>query len=496
MIIGISEAQEKIINEILNPYFKEFSFFYYGSRVKGGFEATSDLDILIKAKNEPKKNKISFETLERIKDNFVKSDLPFLVNFSDYAGIDERFYGGIKGQLIRVDFVLKKIEQFATVTSSKRIFLKDYVKEGIPFWRSKEVIEQFKGVDISTELFIDKKKYSEIREKFGVPEIGDILLTSVGTIGIPYLVKNHAKFYFKDGNLTWIKSITKDINSKYLFLWLGSSVGRGIIDGYLIGSSQKALTINSLKKIEIPVPSITVQKKIAGILSAYDDLIEKNNKRIKILEEMAQILYKEWFVDFKFPNHQNTKFINSELGKIPEGWEVELVENILDRRKAGNKYNQSNVLKEGKTLVIDQSTNEILGYHNNEADHKASLESAIIIFGDHTCKMQMMIESFSVGENVIPFVAKNKSLSSFVYLLVKSLVNTKEYKRHWTELINNKIILPSLGLQLEYSNKISFQIKKVNELKRVNKNLKQTRDLLLPRLISGELSVENLEVQI
>ena len=231
----------------------------------------------------------------------------------------------------------KKINDFAQVTSSRRIFLKDYVESGVPFWRSKEIIEQFKGKNISTTLFISQSRYQEIKNRFGVPQKGDILLTSVGTIGIPYLVKNDNAFYFKDGNLTWIKNMSDAVDPKYIFLWLSSPIGQKKIESYLIGSSQKALTIDSLKRIPISLPPVQIQRKITAILSAYDDLIENNNKRIKILEEIAQKLYKEWFIDFKFPGHENTKFIESEIGRIPQEWKVMPLNSQLAELEAGKR---------------------------------------------------------------------------------------------------------------------------------------------------------------
>jgi len=127
-----------------------------------------------------------------------------------------------------------KLGEVAEITSSKRIFYSDYVHQGVPFWRSKEIIEQFNKKTISTELFISITKYNEIKENFGGPQANDILLTSVGTLGIPYLVKNSDCFYFKDGNLTWIRNIkTQALNPKYLFLWLGSQQGRDSLGGVI-----------------------------------------------------------------------------------------------------------------------------------------------------------------------------------------------------------------------------------------------------------------------
>ena len=112
-----------------------------------------------------------------------------------------------------------KLGEILEITSSKRIHAEDYVETGIPFYRSKEVIQLGKGEMISEVLHISHEQYNAIKSKFPVPIIGDILLTSVGTIGIPYYVTD-ANFYFKDGNLTWFRKFDNSINSKYLLFWM------------------------------------------------------------------------------------------------------------------------------------------------------------------------------------------------------------------------------------------------------------------------------------
>jgi len=102
-------------------------------------------------------------------------------------------------------FACKPLGKLCNITSSKRIYASEYVSTGVPFYRSKEVIQKHDGEAINTELFISEEKYNEIKNKFGVPTKGDMLMTSVGTLGIPYIVKASEKFYFKDGNLTWYK---------------------------------------------------------------------------------------------------------------------------------------------------------------------------------------------------------------------------------------------------------------------------------------------------
>lgn len=260
------------------------------------------------------------------------------------------------------------------------------------------------------------------------------------------------------------------------------------------GATREALTKESIENFEITIPnSKKSQDKIANILLNYDKLIENNNKRIKILEEMAQKIYKEWFVDFKSPNYENATFKQTDLGKIPTDWEIVLVESLLKRLKAKNKYTQENVLSQGKIIVIDQSTSDYLGFHNNLPDFIATPKQPLIIFGDHTCKMQMLVEDFSIGPNVIPITSDSVPIT-FLYYLIDSLIETKEYKRHWNDLIAQKVILPSKQLTLDFSQKITPLMAMINLLKHINQTLKQTRDILLPRLISGEIDVENMEV--
>jgi type I restriction enzyme, S subunit len=157
-----------------------------------------------------------------------------------------------------------KLCELAEITSSKRIFYSEYVSTGIPFYRSKEIIDKHNRREIKTELFITENRFNDIKEKFGVPVKDDILLTSVGSLGIPYLVKENDVFYFKDGNLTWFRMINKSkIDVSFLLTWLNSRVGKQKLDEVTIGSTQSALTISGLKTVEITLPPLSEQRAIA-----------------------------------------------------------------------------------------------------------------------------------------------------------------------------------------------------------------------------------------
>lgn len=197
------------------------------------------------------------------------------------------------------DWPLVKLNEIVEITSSKRVKRADYVDEGVPFFRSKEVIERSKGNDISTELFITEEHFQKIFTKFGAPEVGDILLTSVGTLGVPYQVQADDRFYFKDGNLTWFRNFKDTVNPKFLYYWLTSPVAKRKFDEVTIGSTQKALTIVALKSLELNLPPSEIQNQIVEMLDSLDGKLANNRQTNQTLEQIAQAIFKSWFVDFE-----------------------------------------------------------------------------------------------------------------------------------------------------------------------------------------------------
>jgi restriction endonuclease S subunit len=175
----------------------------------------------------------------------------------------------------------KKLGEVCEITSSKRVYLSDYVNSGIPFFRGKEISELKKSKTASDILYIKESKFSEFKSKFGAPKKDDILITAVGTLGNIYRVNLDYDFYFKDGNLIWLKNPT--VNSKLLEILL-DHYKRELLKG-VIGSTQKALTIIGIKKVKLPIPSLPEQQKIADFLCSIDNLIEAKSAEIEKTEE-------------------------------------------------------------------------------------------------------------------------------------------------------------------------------------------------------------------
>ena len=245
-----------------------------------------------------------------------------------------------------------KLKGFCSITSSKRIYAADYVEDGIPFVRGKEVVQRFFGSGpLESELFISSTKFETLRDRFGAPTAGDLLLTSVGTLGVPYLVTDGDEFYFKDGNLIWFRNFD-GLNSKFFYYWIQSRAGRVQLAKCTIGTSQAAYTIERLKEIEAPKHSSDQQKRIADILSVYDDLIENNRRRIALLEEAARLLYREWFVRFRFPGHEHVKIEDG----LPEGWGRSVPSGIIANHIGGGWGKDQPQGKESEPAFVIRGT--------------------------------------------------------------------------------------------------------------------------------------------
>jgi len=390
------------------------------------------------------------------------------------------------------------------VLSAKRIFAKDYVASGIPFYRSKEIIYKAFNQFEKDEVFIKEERFNEIKNKFGAPERGDVLISSVGNrSGISYWVKEEYDFYFKDGNLIWFRNFNDKMSSRYLVYFLNSELGQAKINNMFIGAAQKALTIVGVKSIKLSLPPKKTQKRIANILSAYDDLIENNLKRIKLLEKAAQNIYKEWFVNLRFPGHENTP-INQETG-LPEGWKEVLAKEYFDFKR-GIEVGSKNYVSEESENTIPFLRVGSLGSRDKDVFTDISLvKDRILNFEDVCVSMDGsiglvgygLIGAYSTGLRKI--VAKsNKYGTGFIYGLLKSdeIQDTIRAYAKGSTILHASSSIEHLKFN-DANEEISNQFNKVIDpiyskllnLNKQNQKLKAARDILLPRLMNRTIEV-------
>jgi type I restriction enzyme S subunit len=278
-------------------------------------------------------------------------------------------------------------------------------------------------------------------------------------------------------------------DSKFLFYLLLKERDRLI--SMASGAAQQNLNLSIIKNFEIFIPEdINEQKRIADILSAFDDKIEVNNKIIKTLEEMAQEIFKEWFVRFRFPGWQKVKFVDSELGKIPEGWKVKKLGDILSleygkaltapNRKAGN--------------IPVYASSGIVGYHNEKLDNgpgiivgRAGIPGSVYWSQtDFYCVDSAFYVKTTISKYFVYYLLKYQNLESLVSGSAVPGLN-----RNMVYL--NLAVLPNIEIINKFEDFIKPVFLKIYNLKAENQELSELRDLLLPKLMSGELLVKSEE---
>ena len=251
--------------------------------------------------------------------------------------------------------------------------------------------------------------------------------------------------------------------------------------------AQAGIRGSELQELYVSCPPLETQHRIASILSAYDDLIENNQKQIKLLEEAAQRLYKEWFVDLRFPNWENTKIVDG----VPEGWMRELVGNLIAKLSRTKQVMTSEYEKEGDIPVVDQSRNFIAGY-TNDRETVIDIGKPIIVFGDHTRILKYIQFPFAKGADGTQLIVSNDECmpeSLFYCSLINVDLSNFHYARHFKYLKAEEILVPTKEIAILFKNQADTFYEKIQNLRTSCIKASEARDRLLPKLMSGELEV-------
>lgn len=424
-----------------------------------------------------------------------------------------------------------KLSELCKLSSSKRIFESEYVNNGIPFIRGQEISDKsILDDNAKFECYISEARYNEIKEKYGVPQKGDILMTAVGTIGNLVVLTSNRPFYFKDGNVIRFSDFAEMVDSTYLSFFMKSPYFNKQIEYALIGAVQKALTMVMLSNIEIPLPDIIEQKCIAKVLSDIEHKISVNCEINRNLEELAKQIYDYWFVQFDFPS-SDSKPYKSSGGKmtfnpilkkdIPEGWEVKPIASQIKYNIGGdwgkekpegnyqlkvsccrgadivsmtdlpNRYilnaNSSKLLKEDDMIVEisggspTQSTGrcvliskEILNSFDNKLICSNFCQALSISDKDYVSYFYHMWKMFYDSNVFFNFEGKTSGIKNFQY----------------DTFVAEKWYFPPKDLVKKFGEIVSQNYKKKCALEQENKHLAALRDKLLPILMNGQVRVE------
>lgn len=384
-------------------------------------------------------------------------------------------------------------------------------KEGIPFLNSTNINDFC--LDLTDVNFVSEEKFKTIKK--GILKKQDIVMTTRGSVGKVALFNSHYESGIINAQMFIIRADGQEINQNYLFYVLCSQDFQLQIRNYSSGSAQPQLPIRDFNEMELQYPPLPTQHKIASVLSAYDDLIENNTRRIKILEEMASSIYREWFVNFRFPGHEKVKMVESQLGLIPEGWEVCTLGDVaginLDTIKKNQlpdyiSYVDISSVESGRIRKKEQ-----LEFLKAPGRARRKIKHGDIIWSCVRPNLRAYALTLHPENNLVAstgFAVITSRCIPYTYLY--GTVTTDEFVSHLSQLatgaaypavtvkdFSKSIIIKPSGCLSEDFHKISEPIYElISWIVKSSDFLSQTRDLLLPRLVSGEIDVTDLDIEI
>ena len=367
----------------------------------------------------------------------------------------------------------------------------EYIEEGIPFLRSLNIEPYKLNLKAAQLKFISKEFHNKLsKSKLNA---GDLAIVRTGIPGTCCVIpKRFGEVNCSDLVIARPKEI---VNPYFLCYYINSPLGRGSIGGNLVGVAQKHFNVGVAKRMVIPTPPLHIQKRIADILSAYDNLIENNQKRIKLLEQAAQNIYKEWFVILRFPGHENTP-INAETG-LPVGWEKKPFDEVTvnNNRKrvpinsTQRSKRQGSYRYYGATGVMDYIDDYIF-----DGRYLLIAEDGTVYDKDGNAYTQLVEGKFWVN-NHAHIISEGSLPIEFVYLAMKHypighlITGAVQLKLSMKNLKRVEIINPSKEILKSFIHIVNPLINQIFTLNSQNQKLKSGRDILLPRLMNRTIEV-------
>ena len=358
---------------------------------------------------------------------------------------------------------------------------------GVPFITIAN-IDATNHIDFGDTMFVPFDYYDNLNN-IRKARCNDILYSVVGSFGKPVLIKDNIPFVFQR-HIAILRPNNEIADSRFLYYIMLTRDFYMQADTIAIGAAQRTISLTALRNMEVELPPMEIQHRIATILSRYDSLIENYQKQIKLLEEAAQRLYKEWFIDLHFPGHENTKIVDG----VPEGWEKKPVDSIYSI-KYGKNLSTKLISESGKFPVY--GANGVIGYYD-----KANCNEQVVLItsrgnGSGDVLMTYHKDAFITNNSFIVSPLEDYSYCQlpFTYQFLKNAnfraVRTGAAQPQLTNqsIHTVDVVLPSKNIIVEYCGKVSYSNKKIIVLKNQIRLLTEARNRLLPKLMSGEIAV-------
>ena len=381
------------------------------------------------------------------------------------------------------------------------IKIENFVSNGVPVLNGSNLM----GIKLVDKGFkyVTTEKAKTFRK--AIAKRGDIVITHRGTLGqISYIPEESKYDEYVISQSQFRVALDKSlVDSAYLVYYFHTSEGqrRLLANKCHVGVPALAQATTNFRLIEIPLPTLSTQQKIAFILSSLDSKIELNNRINAELEAMAKTLYDYWFVQFDFPDANGKPYKssggamvwNDELKReIPEEWSSVVIENLLSKDFDSKKIPASEYLHDGKYPIVDQSTDFIAGY-TNDLSLIINVTNPRIVFGDHTRIVKFINFDFARGADGTQVVLSNNNRMPqhlFYHTILKIDLSNYGYARHYKFLKERRIILPVENISKKFETKVEVFYNLIQQNRLQNKQLSSIRDWLLPMLMNGQVRVK------
>jgi type I restriction enzyme S subunit len=303
----------------------------------------------------------------------------------------------------------------------------------------------------------------------------------------------------------------KSVDSDFLYYALVPWRDHLLSLGASTGVRTPILNKSAFSELRIHLPPLPTQRKIAAILSAYDDLIENNTRRIALLEAMARLIYREWFVHFRFPGHENVRLAESEVGPVPEGWEITKLGDVAQEIRRSIEPEEvdpetpyvglEHIPRKSIALTdwgkVDQVQSTKLIFKKGEilfGKIRPYFHKVVVAPVDGICSTDAIVILPKKAEHFSVLLCCVSS-EYFVEYATTTSQGTKMPRADWRVLTKYPLVLPPKGLLERFNTLLQDIVAQIQNLIFRNHNLRRARDLLLPRLISGEVEVAELEIE-
>lgn len=337
---------------------------------------------------------------------------------------------------------------------------------------------------------------------------GDIVLGRRGEIGRRAWTSDAEEGWLcGTGSMRIALNGSKQIRPRFLFYFLGLNQTIGWLQGHAVGATMSNLSAGVVQQLPVRYPPLALQDAIVEVLDSLDTLIQNNRRRIEILEESARLLYREWFVYFRFPGHEDVGLVDSDLGSIPEGWEIRSFAELANFVN-GFAFKPAHWLDEGLPIVkIKELKNGVTAdtprYHGADVSKKYFVDDGSVLFswsadlkayvwasGPALLNQHLFdVRPYEVSPLYI-FLSLNERMEEFRARAQGTTM--KHIKR--SALSEVKVALPKNKLLDEFEGAARPMLDLQLNLSKQNRVLREARDLLLPRLVSGELDVLELDL--